>query len=405
MKPSVVCWIDRNFGRPICLILTLHKRFFDLFKKNNIHNNKISKILFIKLVEQGSTVLAYSALKRAVEMVGKENVYFAVFKENRFILDVLNIIPSSNVFEIDFDDLKKFSFSSIKTIFRIRKEKIDAVIDMEFFSRASAIFSYLSGAYKRVGLHLFTCEGPYRGDLLTHKLLYNPYIHTSRFFLSLVEALNHVPHGNSPMIFNVPEEMSAHPTFSPSREEKQLLIEKIEKLIKAKLSKPIIILNPNASDMLPIRRWKEENFIELGRMLAEEFPGSSIIITGAHKEKEKADIIASHIRNAVSLAGHTSLRELLVLYCIGDLLITNDSGPAHFSTLTSIKSVILFGPETPLLYGPLSQNTTVIVPNLVCSPCVNVFNHRITPCEEGACLKGIMPQDVFHRVKKLLYVD
>jgi len=405
VKPSLVRYIDKNLGRPICFLLTLHRRFISLFKKDDLSNKKVSKILFIKLVEQGSTVLAYSALKRAVEMVGKENVYFAVFKENRFILDILDVIPPSNVLEIDFKNIKKFTYSSIKTIFKIRKEKIDAVIDMEFFSRASAILAYLSGASKRVGLHLFTCEGPYRGDLLNYKLLYNPYIHTSRFFLSLVEALNHTPSKNGPMIFRVPEKVRSLPPFSPSEEEKTLLIEKIEKLKKSKLSKPLIILNPNASDILPIRKWKEENFIKLGTMLLEEFPDANIIITGAPKEKEKAETIASQIGNAVSLAGHTSLRELLVLYCICDVLVTNDSGPAHFSTLAPIKSVILFGPETPLLYGPLSNNTTVIAPDLICAPCVNVFNHRETPCEVGTCLKGVSPEEVFCKVKKLLSAD
>jgi len=380
----------------------LHRRVISLFKEDDISNKKVSKILFIKLVEQGSTVLAYSALKRAVKMVGKENVYFAVFKENRFILDILDIIPPSNVFEIDFKNVQKFAYSAMKTICRIRKEKIDAVIDMEFFSRASAILAYLSGASKRVGLHLFTCEGPYRGDLLNYKLLYNPYMHTARFFLSLVEALNHTPSKKCPMIFKVSEELSSLPAFSPSEEEKKQLIGKIEKLKKKKLNRPMLILNPNASDILPIRKWKEENFVKLGKMLLEEFPDAAIIITGAPKEREKAEIIASQIGNAVSLAGHTTLRELLVLYCICDVLITNDSGPAHFSTLTPIKSVILFGPETPLLYGPISNNTTVIAPDLVCSPCVNVFNHRDTPCEVGTCLKGISPEEVFRKVKGLL---
>ncbi len=49
----------------------------------------------------GSTVLAYTAIRRAVEMVGRENVYFVVFAENRFILDLLDLIPPENVFAIN----------------------------------------------------------------------------------------------------------------------------------------------------------------------------------------------------------------------------------------------------------------------------------------------------------------
>ena len=54
---------------------------------------KPRKILFVKFAEQGSTVLASTAIRRAIEMAGRGNVYFIVFKENRFILDVMGLVP------------------------------------------------------------------------------------------------------------------------------------------------------------------------------------------------------------------------------------------------------------------------------------------------------------------------
>ena len=398
MNQSTVYWMDKNLGRPLCFFLTLHKRFWSRIKKRGKNNGKVSKILFIKLIEQGSTVLAYSALKKAVDMVGEKNVYFMVFKENRFILDILDVIPQSNILSVDFTSFTKFVFSLMQVLRKIREEKIDSVIDMEFFSRASAILSYLSGAPKRVGLHLFTCEGPYRGNLFNYRLLYNPYLHTSQFFLSLVEALNHRPPDKGPLVFKTPENNNLLPMFLPSEDEKKLLIQKIEKLKKGSLTKPIIIFNPNASDLLPIRKWPERYFIRLGKLILGDYSNATLIITGAPEEKEHADRIASQIKNAVSLAGHSSLRELLTLYCIGDVLITNDSGPAHFSALTPVKSIILFGPETTCLYGPLGNHAEVITPNLVCSPCVNVFNHRKSPCNYGYCMESIAPEEVFKKI-------
>ena len=47
----------------------------------------------MKLAEQGSTVLAYPAICKAIIQVGRENVYLVVFKENRFILDLMGVIP------------------------------------------------------------------------------------------------------------------------------------------------------------------------------------------------------------------------------------------------------------------------------------------------------------------------
>ena len=48
-----------------------------------------------------------------------------------------------------------------------------------------------------------------------------------------------------------------------------------------------------------------------------------------------------------SLPEKTTLRQLLVLYTRSEILVTNDSGPAHFASLTAIHVVTLFGPETP----------------------------------------------------------
>jgi len=77
-------WLDRWIGMPACWFLTAWRRLTDLARR--APNGPPRSIVFIKLIEQGSTVLASAALRRAIERVGKENVYFLVFEENRFIL-------------------------------------------------------------------------------------------------------------------------------------------------------------------------------------------------------------------------------------------------------------------------------------------------------------------------------
>ena len=64
---------------------------------------------------------------------------------------------------------------------------------MEFLTRFSAIFTFMTGAKSRVGFHTFFGDGPYRGDLMTHRLLYNPHLHTSQMFEAMVEALTRDP--------------------------------------------------------------------------------------------------------------------------------------------------------------------------------------------------------------------
>src|SRR6478672_3155140 len=89
---------DRWIGAPLCAILTLVRRIFEA--GDSPGPRQVRRVLFIKFAEQGSTVLAYPAILRAIEMVGRENVYFVVFEDNRFILDAMEIIPDGNVITI-----------------------------------------------------------------------------------------------------------------------------------------------------------------------------------------------------------------------------------------------------------------------------------------------------------------
>src|SRR6266436_5138966 len=86
---------DRWIGAPLCAILTLLRKIFE--SAGPPGPRQVQRILFVKFAEQGSTVLAYPAIRRATGMVGRENVYFVVFEDNRFILDVMEIIPDGNV--------------------------------------------------------------------------------------------------------------------------------------------------------------------------------------------------------------------------------------------------------------------------------------------------------------------
>src|SRR5262245_41273125 len=89
------------------------------------------------------------------------------------------------------------------------------------------------------------------------------------------------------------------------------------------------------------------------------------------------------------------------VYSISTCMITNDSGPAHFASLTEMPTFVFYGPETPRLYGALGC-TTPIYAGLACSPCVAATNHRKTPCQDNVCLKIITPEHVYDLVKPVL---
>jgi ADP-heptose:LPS heptosyltransferase len=82
--------------------------------------------------------------------------------------------------------------------------------------------------------------------------------------------------------------------------------------------------------------------------------------------------------------------------------VTNDSGPGHFSSMTGITSVVLFGPETPAVFGPLAPNAHVLRADIACSPCVNPYNHRFSPCNDNVCMQMITVDQVYELVNERL---
>jgi hypothetical protein len=71
--------------------------------------------------------------------------------------------------------------------------------------------------------------------------------------------------------------------------------------------------------------------------------------------------------------------------------------------MTPIASIVLFGPETPQLYGSLSPRAINLHKPLSCSPCLTAYNHRRSPCDgNNVCLKSIAPGEVLAAADQLL---
>lgn len=430
MRVSTMRTIDRWLGVPTCFVLTLLRRWSPLRPKQGAGSKSTvdgaerqgdlaaggggpirsnhqpptpTRWLFIKLAEQGSTVLAHAALRRAVEKVGRENVFFLVFEENRFILDALDILPEDNVIAIKATSLWGAIRGALGAIRRLRRLDFDAAIDLEFFARSSAALAILSGARRRAGFHPFHGEASYRGDLFTHRLSFNPHLHTSMTFLSLVESLDH-PARLFPQLDWVPPAATGHlPVFHSTADEKQQGLTILRESFGADW-KPLVLLNANASDLLPLRRWADERYVELARRLLESDAELRVGFTGAPDE-------ASAIRRLVEqvasercrlLAGKTTLRELLAIYSLAEVLVTNDSGPAHFASMTPIDVIVLFGPETPRLFAAPSPRTHPLWAGLACSPCVSAYNDRQSSCRENVCMNHLTVDMVLEKTRELL---
>lgn len=390
-------------GVPCCVALTGVRHALRLLGLEH-PEAPIHRICFFKLAEQGATVLAYDALVRACDMAGRENVFFCVFEKNREILDLLEVIPPENVIPIRDSGFPAFALDTARALVRLRRLNIDAAIDMELFARITAMLCFLSGAKRRVGLHHFAMEGVHRGNLFTHRMHYNPYLHMRNLYDLEVRAVARAPQETPAGKVSLPELPPFPFRFEPRGEEvarvRGLLAERGVDLERQKL----VIMNPKCGDMVPIRKWPDERYSEVGRRLLAEYGDVAVAVTGLESERDAVDALCRGMDSgrAVSLAGALTLRELIVLLSLGDVLFTSDSGPAHFAAMTEIDIVVLFGPETPRLYGPVSPRTRVVCKELGCSPCVNALNHRESNCPDNQCMKLIEVEDALDAIRQCL---
>ncbi|MGH6674192.1 MAG: glycosyltransferase family 9 protein, partial [Xanthobacteraceae bacterium] len=387
--------IDRLAGIPLCLLATilLKMRWALRWRRPR----PIRRVLFIELSEMGSAVLADPAMRKARERTGAEN-YFLIFAQNADSLAITGTIDRHNIFTIGTSSLWRLAADTLAFLVWARRANIDTVIDLELFSRFTGLLAGLSGADRRIGFYRFRTEGLYRGEMLTHRVGYNPHIHIAKNFIALVDALlsnvPQVPYSKT-MIGDEQISLSVQPASAVARD-------KVRALIEAACGagdvsrRRLVLINANASAMLPQRRWMPERYVELIRRILAATDDALVLITGAPNERPEAEMMAAQCAHdrCVAFAGHTALTDLPALYALAAVMVSNDSGPAHFAAACGLPTIVLFGPETPNLYRPLGTSTAIFA-GLACSPCVSAANHRNSACTDNVCMRAISVQQVF----------
>lgn len=399
MKVDTMRRIDYWVGVPLCFLGSVyHKGLRLLIKKDK---TAPQNVLFIELSEMGSAILVDPAMRKLKKKAGA-NIHFAIFKKNKPSLDLLKTVPQDNIYTIREDKILPFILDSLKFFFWTRKRKIDAVIDLELFSRFTALLTGFSGALHKVGFYAYYNEGLYRGDFLSHKVAYNPHIHIAKNFVALVNALlspeMEIPYSKT----KIENEDINLAKIQYSDSEKKTVLDIVRGCFENFDSEKhkIVLINPNASELLIQRRWPQEHYAQLIKMILAKCAKAIVLITGDPREREEAQRLKERVgdKRCVNFAGKVVFAQLPVLYSVSEFMVTNDSGPPHFAAITDMPSYVIFGPETPALYGSLGK-TTPIFAGLACSPCVTASNHRKTACQDNVCLQVIKPELVFEVIR------
>ncbi|MFH0807149.1 MAG: glycosyltransferase family 9 protein [Elusimicrobiota bacterium] len=381
-------FVDKYAGWLLCALLSFAGLFLKLFRKKT-QPTPPRKILVMKFWGMGSIILSTPLLQALKTKFPDSKIYFLTLSRNEEIVKMFE--PVNEVITLDIDHGPAgFLMSFVKIVAVMRGIKLDILLDLEFFTRFSAIVTYLSGAKERIG---FKAWEAWRGQLHTIGVPFNRYWHVAQNFYNLGRAAG------------IPEEknlvlLQPKPAIDVNAEMKTIFSRfNLE-------SGKYICINPNAGEIAMTRRWPKDNFTQLTKNILSRSKDLKIAYIGNSKESGYIDSIISGLDKSrvINTAGTLNISQLIVLFKNSKLLISNDSGPLHLAVALKTPTISFFGPETPVLYAPSGDKNIVFFKNLDCSPCINVHEDKTFRCDKKspACLEDITVGEVWNKLEKLI---
>ncbi len=161
-------------------------------------------------------------------------------------------------------------------------------------------------------------------------------------------------------------------------------------------ARPVVALCPGSTNSRA-KRWPAERYAALADRLVDAL-GAEVLLIGSEDELAiSAEVVDQMHNKPVLLTGQTDLAKLVAVLSLVDLLVTNDTGPAHIASALGRPTLVIFGPTNPLTTRPFSQFGDVLRHPPDCAPCML----RDCPIDHR-CMTAISPDEVFERAAGML---
>lgn len=393
MRLQTMRWLDDMLGGAVCLALAR------LGGGRRRRDEDARRTLFVGLAEMGNVVLADPAMRRARDIHGVEPC-FVIFEQNRESLALTGTVRAENVFCLRTASLPALAADTVRFMIWARRQRFAVAIDTDPCSNFSAILTRVAGAARRAGFHHAALPMSSRARLYNRSIAYRPDRHQAQNLVALTDAA----------LGTVPGAAQAAPLPRVARREISMVerqtMQARLRLLAADFDpvrQRLLLVNANLGDLLPQRRWPRENYAQLIDALLERREDVFVLLLGTAADGAAAAALETEIgnRRCRAVAGAFALAELPALFACSDLLLSSDSGPAHFAAVTALPVVVLFGPETPTRYRPLG-NATALTAGIECSPCINPETRRRTDCADNRCMRALGVATVMAAVERRL---
>lgn len=349
---------------------------FSLFFDRDFHPNKIKKILILhnESIKLGDSILTTPVINSIKETFPHASIDVMVspdvkpFFENNPMID--KIITSK------YYHFKKY-LSPLESK-KLEKEKFDLVVNLSF-SLSSNILALLSSSKYRVG---WDWNGS--GFCLTTKVKYpepeKRTKHEVENYLDIIRSIGIRSQSNKPRIFTSSNQKKWAKNF----------------LKKNKISTNKILIGVHPGAAFQPRAWPRERFLSVMDMITKKYDVNFLFF----------DELRENPRDVLPIK-NIPLEKTLPLIESCDLFLCNDSGPMHMAAALNVPVIAIFGPQTPVKFGPIGEDNTIIYKKLPCSPCKQDFFNECKPYNnKPLCLHLIKTNEVFraveNQIKKLI---
>ena len=346
----------------------------------SVHAESIKRVVVRGTNWVGDSVMSVPALRALRRVLPDANITLAtrpgakgIFFEADFIDDVL-------VYN------RKGAFSVIPQVREWRRRQFDlAVLFQNAFE--AALIPFLAGVPVRLG---YATES--RQALLTHPLAvpdWRSSRHEVFYYLYLVTALEQMLFGSSSICEAEPD---ASIQISEKRKDEARGLLRAHGILE---ENPVVAICPGSINSRA-KRWPAEAYAALADRLIES--QRQVLLIGSQEEAEVSKDVMNRMRHRpIVLTGKTSLDEITAVLASVDLIVTNDTGPAHIGAALGRPTIVIFGPTNPLTTRPFSPEAEILRHPPECAPCML----RDCPIDHR-CMTAITVDEVFERSHALL---
>lgn len=345
-----------------------------------MNGGKIKRIVVRGTNWVGDAVMSVPALKELRRILPDAHITLCtrgwaqgIFADTDFIDDILIYDKQKNRFNNVLQGAREW-----------RKHKFDLAILLNN-AFESAVLARFGGAKRSLG---YRTEG--RGILLTDSIpvpAWKNERHEVYYYLNLIAELEIRLFGETQVWQHEPQISLAVSDQRQQRAREMLAENGID------LSRKFIAFCPGSTNSRA-KRWEAESYAELSDLMQDSLK-VQVVLTGSPDEVEVSQKVWEKSKSKpILLTGKTTLAEAVAVLGIADLLVTNDTGPAHIAPALGTKTIVIFGPTRPETTRPFSDLAQIIVKPPICAPCML----RDCPIDHR-CMKTITPPEILAMIK------